>query len=245
MDSTFSKNLRELRKNSGMSQEQLAEKFGITVQAVSKWECALSYPDIELLPKLADLFRVTVDALLRKGDSAPLQTGSGAVPDLPDDDVLRIVQCKGRTLLRQTAYDPDKKIPLLLDSKTLEETGKELRMEIWGSAQIEGDISGNLHAGDGVNCGNVGGSVEAGDGVNCGNVGGSVEAGDGVNCGNIGGSVEAGDGVTCGNVGGSVEAGDGVNCGDIHGDVSCEDDLHCREIRGTVKCAGDIYYDQR
>ena len=45
MKENFAIKLRELRKASGMTQEQLAAEFGVSVQAVSKWETAASYPD--------------------------------------------------------------------------------------------------------------------------------------------------------------------------------------------------------
>ena len=54
MKENFAIKLRELRKASGMTQEQLAAEFGVSVQAVSKWETAASYPDIELMPRIAD-----------------------------------------------------------------------------------------------------------------------------------------------------------------------------------------------
>lgn len=71
-------------------------------------------------------------------------------------------------------------------------------------------ISGNVTAGDSVQCGDVGGSIGAGDGVKCGSVGGNVKAGDFVRCGDVSGSVTAGDYVQCGSIGGSVISSDGV-----------------------------------
>ena len=53
-----------LRKESKMTQEALAQKLGLTNQAVSKWETAHSSPDISLLPALAELFCVTIDELI-------------------------------------------------------------------------------------------------------------------------------------------------------------------------------------
>lgn len=50
-----------------MNQEDLAEKLGITFQAVSKWETGVTYPDIELLSMISECFHVSVDYLL-KGD---------------------------------------------------------------------------------------------------------------------------------------------------------------------------------
>ena len=57
--------IAELRKRRGMTQDELAEKMGVSSQAVSKWENDISCPDIQVLPMLADYFDVTVDALLR------------------------------------------------------------------------------------------------------------------------------------------------------------------------------------
>ena len=49
-----------------MTQAQLAEKLNVTDKAVSKWERNLSYPDIALFPKLADVLGTTVNNLLRE-----------------------------------------------------------------------------------------------------------------------------------------------------------------------------------
>lgn len=54
------------RKQFGMTQADLAEKMNVTDKAVSKWERDLSYPDVATLPKLAEIFNVTVDELLRE-----------------------------------------------------------------------------------------------------------------------------------------------------------------------------------
>lgn len=61
---TLGKRIASLRKEKGLTQEQLAEKVGVSAQAVSKWENDISCPDITLLPLLADLFGVSVDELL-------------------------------------------------------------------------------------------------------------------------------------------------------------------------------------
>ena len=54
----------ENRKRLGLTQDALAEKLGVTAQAVSKWENDQSCPDITTLPKLADIFGISTDALL-------------------------------------------------------------------------------------------------------------------------------------------------------------------------------------
>ena len=57
-------NIRRLRKEHGMTQEQLADSLGVTVGAVYKWEAGLSVPEVKLLMDIADLFDSSVDSLL-------------------------------------------------------------------------------------------------------------------------------------------------------------------------------------
>lgn len=64
------------RKQLGMTQADLAEKMNVTDKAVSKWERDLSYPDVATLPKLAEIFNVTVDELLREGQATPPKDNS-------------------------------------------------------------------------------------------------------------------------------------------------------------------------
>ncbi|RDY28102.1 XRE family transcriptional regulator [Romboutsia weinsteinii] len=56
--------IKSLRRNKNLTQEQLANFIGVSTPAVSKWEKGLSYPDILILPKLANFFDVTIDELL-------------------------------------------------------------------------------------------------------------------------------------------------------------------------------------
>ena len=55
--------IQHLRKAAGMTQKDLAEKLNISFQAVSKWENAIAMPDITLLPKIAEIFGVSIDEL--------------------------------------------------------------------------------------------------------------------------------------------------------------------------------------
>lgn len=54
----IAENLQMLRKEKGITQEQLADIFGITNQSISKWELGLSCPDITMLPKIAEFFQL-------------------------------------------------------------------------------------------------------------------------------------------------------------------------------------------
>lgn len=57
--------ISSLRKEKGMTQLELAEKMGVTDKAVSKWERDLSFPDINSISKLAEIFDVSVDDLMQ------------------------------------------------------------------------------------------------------------------------------------------------------------------------------------
>ena len=71
MDMTIGKRIAHLRKEKGLTQEELAGHMGISPQAVSKWENDQTCPDISALPKLARLFGVTVDELLEGKRETP------------------------------------------------------------------------------------------------------------------------------------------------------------------------------
>lgn len=60
---TFAENLKSIRKQAGMSQEQLAEKLGVSRQAVSKWETDAGIPDIENIMAISALFDISIDEL--------------------------------------------------------------------------------------------------------------------------------------------------------------------------------------
>ena len=55
--------IRELRRRDGRTQDMLAEAFGVTAQAVSRWESGGSYPDMEMIPAIANYFHISIDEL--------------------------------------------------------------------------------------------------------------------------------------------------------------------------------------
>lgn len=67
---SFSTTLQTLRKEAGLTQEQLASKFGVSAQAVSKWENG-SFPEGDLIPKIADHFGVSIDYLYGREEKDP------------------------------------------------------------------------------------------------------------------------------------------------------------------------------
>jgi transcriptional regulator with XRE-family HTH domain len=67
-------NIKKLRLATGMTQRQLAYQLRISVQAVSKWERGLTYPDVTLLLPIAELFGVTLDELFGRHEAAGTDT---------------------------------------------------------------------------------------------------------------------------------------------------------------------------
>ena len=80
----LSENLKTLRKNKGVSQQQLADQLHVVRQTVSKWEKGLSVPDAEMLIRLAEFFEVSVSQLL----GAPVD--AAAAPDAVAEQLARI-----------------------------------------------------------------------------------------------------------------------------------------------------------
>lgn len=73
----LAKKILKLRKENGMSQEDLAEKLNVSRQSVSKWESASAYPELDKILDLAKLFGVTTDYLLKDDTEQPAYTGGG------------------------------------------------------------------------------------------------------------------------------------------------------------------------
>ena len=68
MQHSIGKTIKELRKNRGLTQEELAEKIGVTAQAISKWENESGMPDLSQIVPLAHVFGVSTDTILGTGD---------------------------------------------------------------------------------------------------------------------------------------------------------------------------------
>ena len=77
----------DLRKKAGMSQEELAEKLGVSRQSVSKWESAQSTPDLNRILKMSEIFGVSTDVLLKDelDLSKPNSTQEAIEVSMPDE----------------------------------------------------------------------------------------------------------------------------------------------------------------
>lgn len=181
---TLGNKIAELRKEKGMTQEALANRLGVSNQAVSKWEANQSCPDIQLLPVIADLFEISLDNLF--GRETQSEEEKHVVSELPweDDGKFRAVLYVGHSMIGSEECEKAQKI-------TFEYEGPAL--DIISSFSVTCDeVQGNVSAGADVTCDTVYGNVSAGCDVTCDDVEGNVGAGGDVTCDDVRGNVTAG-----------------------------------------------------
>lgn len=153
-------NIRTFRQQKGMTQEQVSAALGVSPQAVSKWETGANTPDIALLPQLAELFGVTIDALFALEHPA--------MPEgLPreDDDVIRIVQMRGNRVLSVTPrMSPDDPPIEIAFPRNCNERTQYFKVEVYGHVLADGSINGDVVCHQSVQCAMINGDVlKAGD----------------------------------------------------------------------------------
>ncbi|MBR5524361.1 MAG: helix-turn-helix domain-containing protein [Clostridia bacterium] len=235
---TLGENIRRMRKEKNLTQEELASRLGLTYQAVSKWEHAKSSPDITLLPVLADLFNCSIDALFSRGDNTvPYNTVCTELP-WKDDGIIRGVVCLGRKILRKTDD--------LVDRFTFEVIGDAKSVKSECNVSIRGHVNGGCNAGRSITIdGNVTGGLNCGANASVGgNHIGGLNCGSSVSCnGNIEGGINCGSSISCKNLKASR-----INCGSTisadgniqvdllnmkNGKITCGK-LDCGTIKGKV-----------
>ena len=219
-------NIQKYRKMHSLTQETLAEKLGVTFQAVSKWENAKSAPDIAFLPMLADLFGCSIDKLFSretKKDDSYNNINSIDVPWL-DDGVIRGVVYKGRKMLQVTG---------LIEKFTFEVIGDAKCVKSRCNIKVDGNVSGGCNAGHSLTVnGSVSGGCSAGHTLVVGtDISGGCRAGHSITTqGNISGGCIAGVEIVCGgNVSGDITVGNS-------GEVTIGGDVEAKKIKGNVFC---------
>lgn len=248
---TMGNEIASLRKQKGMTQESLANELGVSNQAVSKWEADQCCPDIQLLPKLADIFEVSIDCLFGRAESREAQIVENKVicNELPwaDDDTLRVVAYIGHTLQEFQSLEGAEDIHVIYDGDVADVKScisvqcRNVDGDIDAGGNVFcGNVDGDINNGGHVHCGNVDGDVANGGHVECGKIVGDVSAGGTVKCGDVVGDVNAGGSVQCGDVEGDVDAGGYVECGNVGGDVDCGTHVNCEVVEGDVDAGGNV-----
>ncbi len=249
------KNLTFLRRRAGLTQEQFAEKLGLSFQAVSKWETGLSCPDIALLPEIAAIYGVEIGQLFapidpenppasRKKEHAPDSASHSA----PDPDLGSAIDSLIRSVTHQVSQSiPSPKkmefdfhwdnspppsfeaaLPVRVEGLPWEDDGVYRAVLFRGKALVTPPAAekGTLAVEEGLDSG-----LLSAFSVACDSIEGDVHCVLGnLTCDSVEGNVLYCSSVTCDAVEGGVAQCANVQCDEINGTVVQCQTVHCDEI---------------
>lgn len=255
------------RKKQGLTQEELAVKLGVTNQSVSKWESAQCCPDISLLPKLADIFEISIDELFGIVPRMSMtKEVNAAEKDAVFSKAVKIVKESGKvsaSLLQRKLNIGYEEAVHLIDLMKDELTDKEdfssqfswpdddtFRVVVAKGRKVMSvdDIDKTIDITFPKNCNETTRQyfkVEVFGNICCdASINGDVIATGQIECNEINGDIkECKNNISCkGDINGDVNADGNVGCGDsISGNVSCGENVACGDgIGGKVNCGGSI-----
>ena len=129
----ISMRIRELRKQAKLSQEMMAEKIGVSRQAITKWETGLGVPDIENLIAIADLFKLSLDELMGRDIEHETLAKDYLYESVTEYDIDGKkdfdISFMGANKLKLYAYEGEK-VKVILLSDTIADIQKELKTKI-------------------------------------------------------------------------------------------------------------------
>ena len=145
-------NIKQLRQQKNLTQEQIAEKLGVTYQAVSKWETNANTPDISLLPAIASLLGVSIDALFADN----LMAFSDIHSFMRDDDVIRVVQMRGTKIVKvSSAVSPDDPPIEIAFPHNCNDRTQYFKVEVYGHIFSDSSINGDVVCHQTIQCGDI------------------------------------------------------------------------------------------
>ncbi len=125
--------IRELRKQAKLSQEMMAEKIGVSRQAITKWETGLGVPDIENLVAIADLFKLSLDELMGRDIEHETLAKDYLYESVTEYDIDGKkdfdISFMGANKLKLYAYEGEK-VKVILLSDTISDIQNELKTKI-------------------------------------------------------------------------------------------------------------------
>ena len=252
------------RKKQGLTQEELAQRLGVTNQSVSKWESAQCCPDISLIQKLADIFEISIDELFGK-EHRPYMTRM-VTDDAIFSEAVKIVNESGKisaSLLQRKLNIGYKEAVDLIDLikdevidkedsssqfswpdddtyRVIVTKGKKVMAvdEITKTINIDFPKNSNETAREYF-------KVEVFGNICCdSNINGDVIAHGKIECNQINGDVKNCEGdIECqGDINGSANANGSISCGkSISGGVQCGNSVACgQSINGAINCGDNV-----
>ena len=129
----ISMRIREIRKQAKLSQEMMAEKIGVSRQAITKWETGLGVPDIENLVAIADLFKLSLDELMGRDIEHETLAKDYLYESVTEYDIDGKkdfdISFMGANKLKLYAYEGEK-VKVILLSDTISDIQNELKTKI-------------------------------------------------------------------------------------------------------------------
>ncbi len=187
-------NIAELRKKQGLSQEELAGMLDITFQAVSKWENQLSCPDIALIPKIAEIFQVSIDFLFGKEERNTIEKQSAEWPN--DNNLYAVIFQGHRILKKEELTDELSEIQLKYDGEM-----QGMTIKSYFSITVQENIyDSTIQSGTHITCADITDSkIESGTHITCADITDSeIECRAHITCADITNSqIESGAHITC------------------------------------------------
>lgn len=265
---TLGNRIGQYRRKLGLTQDALAKQLDVTNQAVSKWESDQCCPDISLLPKIADIFGITLDALFGRtapvsdeSESAPeAAEGPGSAPEAPAEEAepeptAEPEKENGENNWKDTFWGN-------LFGKTIRDFDRHMRdfnekirndranwtepvvQPIPDDIQLDWEDDQTLRIALFVGKKLITGHP-AQNRIEFRYEGPALNIHSAVSvvCDAVSGNVWAGGDVTCDSVGGSVSAGGDVSCDAVGEYVQAGSDVSCDDVGGTVEAGGDVSCD--
>lgn len=255
------------RKTLGMTQEGLAQRLDVTNQAVSKWESDQCCPDISLLPRIADLFGITLDQLFgRTPPVTALEITEAPEPEpdpIPEPEPRQ--EPRRKSLFEQLFHTTVSAVQKAAEQAMQEVEQFSAELDSEGGVEIplppavvpdwEDDNTLRVVLFRGTHLvaahparrkitfcyeGTAPIHIHSECNLSCECVNGNATAGGDLSCDCVGGSVAARGDVSCDNVGGSVAAGGDVSCDSVGGSVTAEGDVDCDQVYGDAHAGGDV-----
>lgn len=150
-------NIKQLRQRKNMTQEDVAKKLGVSSQAVSKWENNANTPDIMLLPAIAELFSIPIDALFADN----IDIYSNIQSFLKDDDVFRVIQMRGTRIVNvSSTLSPDEPPIEIAFPHDCNDRTQYFKVEVYGHMIVDGSVNGDVVCHQSIQCGAINGDVK-------------------------------------------------------------------------------------
>lgn len=151
-------NIKQLRQRKKLTQEQVAERLGVSYQAVSKWENQANTPDIALLPAIAALFGVSIDALF----SDHMEDYADLCTLMQDDDVIRVIQMRGTKVLKvSSCFSPDEPPIEIAFPHDCNDRTQYFKVEVYGHLIADSSINGDVVCHQSIQSSTINGDVRS------------------------------------------------------------------------------------